>query len=581
MSHRSTNGQPAGSAGALGELSRPLVRAAPLWLTALVVLYRPMACGLVPEPGSQAAFGMLLLAALFLWVCDGALSGTLKVRAGAGAALYVAFLLWGLVSWARGHNAFAGAQIWTLFATYGLTAFLVLHLTRSRTHRVFLASCFLATAVTLAAFAILHYALYRPAYATWLQGQPDYFKRLFGVHGAGFKDFYIRVTGRRAVGNFITSNQLAAFLSLGLFPLGALTAAAWRRTGGGKGRRRLVVLAATTAALLVVLCALALSRSKGAMVAGAFGLVVFAAGVRRHWLRRRLAPLAAGAFVLVVLFLAGQRIGLVPSWERFRASLGVRLNYWRVSAQMIRRHPLTGVGPGGWPEYYTMLKPPEYEETRTAHSSYIQIWSEMGTVALLLFALAWAVPGARALRGMVRRETPEGAAVAGRARLWVAGPLLAAGALAFNALFVGTFKPPDVGGVKLLQVAPWLVNVGLAAVWAGAFLTARAVFTQESEGGGAATERLVVWGFVAGLTAFLLHSGAEFTLRVPGLEEALLRLGRWCWRTLRPAAPGRCASPARGARCSCSAALCRPWPGRLCSRRPRSSIPFRRPTSWR
>ncbi len=510
--------------GGLGEAMRPLVHAAPLYLVAFVLLYRPMACGVVPQLGSLASFGMLLLAALFFWVAEGVLAGTLRWRAGAEAAWFAAFMLWGIVSSARGNNGLASAKLWCLFATYGLTGFLVLQLAGSGPERRFLVSCVLATVVTLAAYAILHYALYRPAFGEWIRSEPDYFKALFDVRGAGFQDFYIRVTGNRAVGNFLTSNQLAAFLLVGVFSLCGLTVAAWKGRGA-EGARRGCILVATgcVAGSLIVLAGLLLSRSKGAMIAAAFGLVVLAAVSAWGWIQRNPFKTLAAAGIAAALFLVGQRLGVAPGWQRFEASLGVRLDYWRVSMQMIRDHPVVGVGPGCWEDNYVMRKLPQYEETRMAHSCFLQTWSEMGTVGFVLFALLCGAFLARALRGVGAMRESAQAVPSWDFRL--AGMVLGAVAFALDGFFVGTFKPPQVAGPRLLQAAPWLAYVLLFGIWVAAFAAIYQGLSGRSQQSADRAERFVTIGLLGGISAFLLHSAAEFTFRVPALGGTAFAVG--------------------------------------------------------
>ncbi len=539
MRNTPKNGGGAAESGRLGELARPVARVAPVCLLAFVLLDRPMASGLVPEIAPLAAFGMLLLGALFFWVCNGVLSGTLRWRVGVETALFAAFMLWSLLSCWRGHDGLASARIWWLFATYGLTGFLVLQLAGSGARRRFLVSCLAATVVALAGYAVLHYTVYRPAYGEWIRKDPAYFKALFDVREAGFRDFYLRVTGPRAVGNFITSNQLAGFLLLGLFPLCAVAAALWvpaaphgkarssarphrERPAGGK---HLAAAFGCTAGAALVLVALFLSGSKGGMFACAFGLMVFALVAARKWLRRNLHKVLVGAALLVGLFLAGQRLGVVPGWQRFGASLGVRLDYWRVSTQMIEKHPIAGVGPGCWKEYYTMLKRPEYEETRLAHNAYLQIWSETGTVGFMLFALFLGVFAVRVLRKASAERTPD-QPEAGPERIpYRAGMALGGGAFVLHGFFTGAFAPPRIGAPKLLEAAPWLVYILLFCLWAGAFTVMHVALGDSRQPSGARAERFLVWGLIAGLAAFLLHSGAEFTLRVPALGGTAFAMG--------------------------------------------------------
>jgi len=514
----------------LGNFLVPLLRGSPLYILAFVLISRSMVSGLVLELKPVALFGMLLVACGFFWVCAGVVSRTVRWRGGWLAAVYFAFMVWMLIAALGAHNLFAAAKVWWLFATYGLTAFLVIQLADSPCRRWFLVCCVLATAVTLAAYALFHLAVYVPAMKQWVQREPEYFQSLFEARGGRFKELLSRAGGARACGSFLTANQLANFLLLGLFPLCGLTAglyAAWRKgSEGGRQRPPAVLCVAAAAAGLVVL-ALFFSGSKGGGIAFVFGVLVFAVGGMTKWARRHAWKLGAAAGALFLAFLFAMALGFAPSPRQFAASLGVRVHYWSTSTQMIHLHPALGVGPGCWEEHYAMLKAPEYEETKLAHNAYLQVWSETGTPGVVLFAFLWVLFGASVLRGMARAPLPPvvgGAEDAVRSRLSRWGILLGAVAMVHNWLFVGTFSPPEVGVPKLLSAAPWMVNLALLGVWAGTF---RLLHDKVGESGRLAlpaARRLVLWGLAAGLAAFLLHSGAEFTFRVPAIGSAAFAL---------------------------------------------------------
>jgi len=56
-------------------------------------------------------------------------------------------------------------------------------------------------------------------------------------------------------------------------------------------------------------------------------------------------------------------------------SMIMRLNYWKDAFEIIKRHPLVGVGLGNF----------NLKFSRYAHNSYIQIWAEMGILGLCAF----------------------------------------------------------------------------------------------------------------------------------------------------------------------------------------------------
>jgi len=503
------NAAPAAAERTLSVAAPPFLRAAAVYLLAFVVAYRPMCCGVTAELASVVVFTMLLVACGFAWVCEGALRGKLRWRAGVPTLLCMVFLVWHAITGLRGHNHFAAAQVWLLLASYALTGFLLLQLAGSRSVRTFLLSCLLATVATLAAFALVHLLVYMPALRRWFEQDPNYFRSVFEVQEGMLRDLQIRLGGSRALGNFITSNQLANFMVLGLFPLVGVLVASW--SGSRRERARLLVIAA---ACLLVLIALYQSGSKGGLAAFAFGGAVLLLGSARKVVKQHFWKFLGGGVVLALLFVF---LVLVPKWQFFRASLGVRIDYWRTSAVMIRAHPIAGIGPGGWKEYYTMLKAPQFEETKLAHNAYLQVWSESGTVGLLLFLAlgAWAL-GPVLWRLVLSDEHAEANEEKDAMQpRW--GLALGGAALLIDYVFIGTFKPPRVGTSGLFDVMPWLAYLILFGVWAVTFRCASTGLSRLAKDSSGRAGSFVLWGLVAGLGAFLLHSGAEFTFRVPAL----------------------------------------------------------------
>ncbi|MHC4481860.1 MAG: O-antigen ligase family protein, partial [Planctomycetota bacterium] len=447
------------------------------------------------------------------------MGGRLRVRFGWPGIIFAALLGAALVSSLRAENWFAGLRWCLLLATYGLTAFLVLQVCSARLERGFLVSCLLATAVALAAYSVWHHVLYMPALRRWLALEPAAFRAALAAGAPLARDLEARVAADRLYGSFVTPNQLASFLVIAVFPLLALATGPfrmWRQDRhlgkGGKAAR-----AFGTAASLLMLVALFGTGSRGGVAALLFGAAIL---LRRHW-RKLLAVAVIGGVLAAVAY----GTGVVPARGRIAGSLGVRLGYWNTSLQIARERPAFGVGPGSWAEWYAMRKQPEFEETRDAHSLYLQLLAESGAVGLALWLALWAGVFSCAFKGAGRTVSAEpeagGACRGGRSgarrSLRVAGLGMAALALGFDYAAVGTFLPPR-HVPAWLAAAPWLPYALVYAAWAASFL---ALFGAKRAWGAV----LSPWALVAALAAFLLHSGAEFTLVVPAIGGTVAVFG--------------------------------------------------------
>ena len=509
-------------------------------MLAFVVLYRPVACGLLHSLSSDTVFGLLLLASALLWLMSELLGGALRIRVGLPGLAFSVFLAAALVSSIRAENWFAGLQWCLVLATYGLTAFLVLQMADGELERRFLLSCLLASGVGLAAYGLWHYQFYMPALRTWLAREPGFFKDVVGAAGPLSGELEARVAANRAYGSFVTPNQLADFLVLTFLPLAGYVVARWRGARAD-GRARLAGWPANSWCALAALsmaAALYLTGSKGGWIALGFGLAVFVLAAAGPALRRHAWQVLIVVALIAVALLLAYEAHAVPGPRDFARSLGVRIGYWQTSAEIALKRPVLGVGPGSWQEWYTMLKRPEFEETKSPHSLYFQLWAETGAVGLLLWIGLWAAVFTCPIKDIVvpdptiRADARHSAGLAGGADghsltqplLMATGLLLPALALGYDWTVVGTFAAPK-------YVAPWIEGTPLLpyavvyAVWATTFAV---LFAMREP----LETPLIRGAIAAGLAAFLLHSAAEFTLEVPAIGgsvavlAALLLSGR-------------------------------------------------------
>lgn len=197
----------------------------------------------------------------------------------------------------------------------------------------------------------------------------------------------------RPIGTYPHPNNLALYLERVVWLPIAVVGASPRWSRVGRAGSALVGLA----------CAATLSR--GAVIALVLGAVVWAGLGRRRVSRPVIAVAAAAAAALVLL----GRLGGDGT-----ESLGSRRRIWSAALEMLRDHPVTGVGidqfyqlygtryvsPAGWSERYTSHP----------HDIVLDFWLQLGVGGLLVLgAILWLV--ARRLRA-ARASVPEPVVIA-------------------------------------------------------------------------------------------------------------------------------------------------------------------------
>jgi O-antigen ligase len=144
-----------------------------------------------------------------------------------------------------------------------------------------------------------------------------------------------------------------------------------------------------------------------------------------HWRWRGLAiACLTGALALAAAYVADAPIldrsalasAELEQWRAGRSdpesSTGVRMNYYKTTAEIIRDHPLLGVGTGGFVvAYREKIRGTNLPEANNPHSQYLLTAAQLGVVGLLaliaMFAVMWwqagrLVPPERiAARGLV------------------------------------------------------------------------------------------------------------------------------------------------------------------------------------
>jgi O-antigen ligase len=205
-------------------------------------------------------------------------------------------------------------------------------------------------------------------------------------------------------GPFVNRHHFAGYMELTLaLPLGLLFA------GAVDADKRVVYgfLAAVMAVAVV------LTNSRGGMLslaAEVLFVVIVSAGLRRDEgqgespggsregerrqtrLRRVAGRAALGAGLVAALFFGALFLGGEGALTRLVGTVNAedpstgRLQFWRGAAEMIREHPLTGVGLGAFGVAYTRYDATNGRVYRLeqAHNDYLQLLTDAGVVGALL-----------------------------------------------------------------------------------------------------------------------------------------------------------------------------------------------------
>jgi hypothetical protein len=193
-------------------------------------------------------------------------------------------------------------------------------------------------------------------------------------------------------GFFLTSNSAGSFLLLCLAAALALVVQTRSIEPQSNRTMAIVLLGLIIAALLA---AMAIVQSKGAIGAMVIGVGLFLAWRWfGDWIFKRRTALTIAIIFSVFLGVGaiihtGLQRGCLPGGN----SMLVRGQYWTATAQMIRDHPLTGVGGGNFGTHYPRYKSPESLETiQDPHNVILSLLAQYGPMGLLGFLLAIGFP---------------------------------------------------------------------------------------------------------------------------------------------------------------------------------------------
>jgi O-antigen ligase/tetratricopeptide (TPR) repeat protein len=216
-----------------------------------------------------------------------------------------------------------------------------------------------------------------------------------GIKPESFQQFLFehRLYSKGVRGYFTTRNSAGSFALMALFAAIALfidkfrnrrsdISSHWYLLGCGLG-------------IAAILFSLGLTRSKGAMIGlffamAAFFMFLFFGG----WLKTHKRPILIACLLLAIAGSAAiARYGLSHGRLPGGGSMLVRWQYWHSAAKMYADHPLTGVGPGNFGDFYTRYKPAAaLESVADPHNFPLSILTQYGPIGLVGFMAMLILP---------------------------------------------------------------------------------------------------------------------------------------------------------------------------------------------
>jgi O-antigen ligase len=162
------------------------------------------------------------------------------------------------------------------------------------------------------------------------------------------------------------------------------------------GARRALARAALAVAALVLVVAIVLTGSRGGLVALGVcfaAALVFAGPVRA----KATMVMALAASVMVVYFVFFAPPAALQRITHFTSGGGSgRTDLWSVAGEMVKAHPVLGVGAGNFqvlePQYaYSRLDLPRVDlivdTPKIVHNTYLQVLTELGAVGFAVFGI--------------------------------------------------------------------------------------------------------------------------------------------------------------------------------------------------
>ena len=194
-------------------------------------------------------------------------------------------------------------------------------------------------------------------------------------------------------GFFTTSNSAGSFAILASFAAMALVLEKFKnRKDSHINTGKLII---SSAAGVVVIFGLLLTKSKGAITAGAISAIMFVTYLCFGKQLKKYKKAILITCSLLALFITAAVIWFGSTYDKLPGgnSMLVRWQYWQASAKMSADSFPLGVGPGNFATFYTHYKPSAALETVSdPHNFILSLLSQYGIAGLLGFIALFLLP---------------------------------------------------------------------------------------------------------------------------------------------------------------------------------------------
>jgi hypothetical protein len=205
--------------------------------------------------------------------------------------------------------------------------------------------------------------------------------------------FEHRLYSQDISGFFTTSNSAGSFSLMAFFAAVILLVERYKNLK--RDSLEIAWLIMRGIAVVIVAFGLVLTKSKGAILASMFTVIIF---IIYLIIGNRLGKHKKTILIVCLL------LGIIGSWMVVRYGLNhdrlpggnsmlVRWQYWSASAKMYADHLLTGVGPGNFSHFYPHYKPASASESvADPHNFILSILTQYGPLGLLGFLAMIVIP---------------------------------------------------------------------------------------------------------------------------------------------------------------------------------------------